>query len=68
MGTLLDNDHLGVHQDSRGLFCQAAFQTAIPQQVLVQGVVPPQVQDFAFPFVELYEVCVCLFLQLLEVL
>ena len=38
-----------------------------PQHILVHGVVPPQVQDLALAFVELHEVPVSPFLQLVEV-
>ncbi|GAB0175715.1 cAMP-dependent protein kinase inhibitor alpha [Grus japonensis] len=50
-------------QDPQVLFCQAAFQLGSPQHVLVPGVVPPQVQDFPLPFVELHEVPDSPFLQ-----
>ena len=42
---------------------RAAFQLAGPQPVYICGVIPPQLQDFVFPFVELYEVPVGPFLQ-----
>ena len=59
-GTLLAHILLHVHHDPQILLCQAAFQ---PQHGLVHRVVPPQVQDSAFPFVELQEVPFCWFLQ-----
>lgn len=31
------------------LFCRPVFQLVGPQYVLLPGVIPPQVQDFAFP-------------------
>ncbi|KAK4828339.1 hypothetical protein QYF61_026000 [Mycteria americana] len=71
-GTLLAHVQLGVHQDPQVLVCQAAFQTDSPQSVLVHGVsspghgIPPQVQDFALPLVELHEVPVSPFLQPVE--
>ncbi|GAB0181886.1 cAMP-dependent protein kinase inhibitor alpha [Grus japonensis] len=55
------------YRDSQGLFCQAAFQLSSPQYVLVDGVVPPQAQDFALPLVELCEIPVSPFLQPVEV-
>ncbi|KAK4806786.1 hypothetical protein QYF61_005582 [Mycteria americana] len=66
-GTLLAHVQPGVHQDPQVLFCQAAFQLGGPQHVLVPGVVPLQGQDFALPLVELHEVPVSPFLQLVEV-
>jgi len=41
---------------------------AAPQYVLVHGVVSPQVQNFALPFVDLHEVPISPFLQPLQVL
>ncbi|KAK4832039.1 hypothetical protein QYF61_020554 [Mycteria americana] len=49
------------------LFCQAAFQLAGPQHILVPGVVPSQVQDFALFLVELHEIPVGPLLQPVEV-
>ena len=66
-GTLLAHVQLGVHQDPHVLFCKAAFQPVGPQHVLVDGVVPPQVQDFALPLVEQHEAPVSPFLQLVQV-
>lgn len=54
---------LGVHQEPQILFCKAAFWTVDFQHVLVAGVIPQQVQDFALLIVELYEVPVSPFLQ-----
>jgi len=48
------------------LFCKAAFQPVIPLHAVMPGVVPPQVQDFALPLVDMHEVPVRLFLQLVE--
>jgi len=44
-------------------FCQAAFQPAGPQHVLVPGAVPPQGQDFTLPFAGPRAVPAGLFLQ-----
>ena len=52
-GTLLAHDQLGAHQGLQGFSCKAAFQPGSPPHVLVPGVVPPQVRDFALPLVEL---------------
>ena len=43
--------------------CTAAFQLGVPQRVLVQGLVPSQVRDFALPRGELHEGPVSPFLQ-----
>jgi len=51
----------------QGLFCRVVFQTGGFQSVFVHVVVPPQVQDFAHPIVELYEVSVSPLLQLVKV-
>lgn len=40
----------------------AAFQLGVPQHKLVQGLVPPQVRDFALLLLELHEVSVSPFL------
>ncbi|GAB0186707.1 ectonucleotide pyrophosphatase/phosphodiesterase family member 3 [Grus japonensis] len=53
--------------DSQVLLCRAASQLAGLQHLLVPGVVPPQVQDFALPLVGLHEVPVNPFLQPVEV-
>lgn len=50
------HDQLVIHQKLQLLLCQLAFQMDSAQHVLVPGVIPPQVQDFVLPFVELYEV------------
>jgi len=60
---LLTHVQLGVHQDAQALSCKAAFQMVGAQPVLVPGVVPKQVQDFAHPFSELHEVPIDPFLQ-----
>lgn len=51
-GTLLSHAQLGVHQDG---FCKAVFQLVGPQHILVHGVVPHHVQEFAVHLVELHE-------------
>lgn len=48
-GTLLVYSQLDVYHDPKVLFCKPASQ----QPVLVYGVIPPQMQCSAFPFVEL---------------
>ncbi|KAK4832711.1 hypothetical protein QYF61_025172 [Mycteria americana] len=58
---------LGIEHDPQVLFCQAAFQLGGPQHVLVHGIVPLQVQDFALPLVEPQEVPVSPFLQAVEI-
>lgn len=45
-GALLTHVQLGVYQDPKS-FSAVLFPTGYPQHVLVAGVVPPQVQDFA---------------------
>lgn len=55
---------IAVHQDPQVLLCQPAFQ---PQHGPVHAVVPPWVQDSAFPFVELHEVPLCPLLQPVKV-
>lgn len=47
--TLLAHIQL-VHQDLQVLFCKSPFQLFDTQSVLVNGVIPPQVQDMALPF------------------
>lgn len=56
---------LGVHKDPQVLFYKAAFQLVSPSMYGEEwhGVIPPWVQDFALPFVELQEVPVCPSLQ-----
>lgn len=44
---------VGVHQDLKGLFCKAAFQTDVLKPVLVRGVIPPQGESMTFTLVEL---------------
>ena len=51
---LLARGQLADHQEPKALLCRAALQLFGPQCVLVHEVIPPQVQDFAFPFVELH--------------
>lgn len=55
----MGNVQLVVHQDPRGLFCKAAFHPVSPQPVLVHVFSPLQVQDLAFPIVELQEAPLC---------
>lgn len=62
---MLINVQHGVRQDPQVLFCKAAFQLGGPQ--LVPGVVPSQVQGLALHLVELHEVHISPFLQLVEV-
>lgn len=50
---------------ARVSFCQAALQLGVPEHKLVHGVVPFQRQDVAL--VELHEIPVSLFLQLVNV-
>ncbi|KAF1440525.1 Zinc finger RNA-binding protein, partial [Pygoscelis papua] len=66
-GTLLAHVQLGVRQDPRVLFCQAAFQLGGCQHILVHGVVPRWLQNFALPLVELHEIPIGPFLQPVEV-
>ncbi|GAB0193852.1 mitochondrial enolase superfamily member 1 [Grus japonensis] len=65
--TLLAHVQLAIHQDPQILCSKVAFQLVSHHHVLMPGVVPPQVQDFAFVLVELHEVPVGSFLQPLEV-
>lgn len=46
---------------------QSCFPVGQPQCVLVDGVIPPQVQDFTFSLVELHRITLCPFLQPVEV-
>lgn len=66
--TVLAHSQMGVHQDYQGVLSQAAVQLGSPQCILVPGVAPPSVQDFALPLVKLQEVSVSPFLQPLEVI
>lgn len=50
-------------EDQKVTFLKAAFYTDSPIPVQVQRVIPPQVQDFVFAFVELCEVPVNQFLR-----
>ncbi|KAK4811750.1 hypothetical protein QYF61_005318 [Mycteria americana] len=50
-------------RDRQVLFRKAAFQLGRPRHILLPGVVPPQLQDFALLHIELYEVPVSSFLQ-----
>ena len=64
---MLAHCQLAVHQDPKVLFCETAFQQISPHCVEVPEVIPYERQDFAFLFVELHEVSICLFLQSVEV-
>ena len=66
MGALLAHSQLGVHQDPKPL-CRAAFQLVGSQPVLVPGVIPTQMQDFAFSLVELREIPLILIIQSVKV-
>lgn len=55
-----------VHQGPEVLLRKADF-ICWPQYILVYGVIPPQGQDFSFPFVELHDIHVGPFLQHVEV-
>ena len=66
-GTLLNPGQLLVHQDPQVLFCKAAFQMVGPQPVLLSGVIPTQMQDFAFSLVELREIPLILIIQSVKV-
>ena len=61
------SSQLGVHHDLLEPFLQLLSSQLAHKPVLVHGVIPLQVQDFAFAFVELHEVPVSLFLQPVEV-
>jgi len=60
---LLVHGLLSVHH-----FFKAAFQLVDPQHVLVRGLIPPQVQFFAFSFIELPGIPVNPFLLPVQVL
>lgn len=66
-GVLLVHVQFGIHRNSQILFCRAAFQPVSPQYILVHGDIPPQVQNLAFPFTNLCEVPVSLFLHPIHV-
>lgn len=51
------------HQDSQLILCKATFCLVSPQHVLVHTVIPPCVQNFAFPLNSMR----CLFLLPAEV-
>lgn len=65
-GALLAHVQL-VEQDYQGLFCKAALQAVRPYSVPVDKIIPPQVQGFAFPFVELHKAPLRSFLQLAQI-
>jgi len=56
-----------ITEDLHVLFCQTALQPGGSQHVLVPGVVPPLLQDFALSLLELHEVPVSPFLHPVEV-
>lgn len=56
-----------VYQDHQVAFLKVAVYTAVPKLVQLQRVIPSQVQDLAFTFVEAFEVSVNPFLQLVKV-
>jgi len=56
-----------VHQNLMVLLCRSVFQLVILQHVLLPGVIPPQVQDFAFSLRSLHESPLCSNLQPAEV-
>lgn len=64
---LLAHGHLDVHQDPQVLFCRLAPQQVSPQSGLVCVVIPPQVEDPLFAFVEFQTVHLCPSLQPAEV-
>lgn len=51
-----------------GPFLQSCFPTGQPPHCTVSRVIPPQVQEFAIPSVDLPNIPVTLFLQLVEFL
>ena len=52
---------------TRALLSQAAFQLVSLQTVQVHGIIPHQMQGFAFPFNDSHINSLCPFLQLVEV-
>ncbi|PKU46224.1 hypothetical protein llap_3448 [Limosa lapponica baueri] len=66
-GTLLPHGHPVVHQDSQVFFHKAALQHVSPQPVLVQEVIPPQVQHPRLALVEFHQVPLCPTLQPVQV-
>lgn len=65
--TLLAHVLLDIHQYPQVHFNRAAFQLDGTQHILVHGVVPSPVQEFAFLHGDLHEVPVSLFLQPTEI-
>ena len=61
-GTLLAHGQPVIHQDTQVALHRAALQQVHPDPVLMHGVVPAQVEDPAFAFVEPYQVPLCPFL------
>lgn len=49
------------------LFCKADYQLVIPQPVLMHGVIPLHMQDFALPFIECHEGLIGLFIQTVKI-
>ena len=66
-GKILVQVHLGVHQKSQVFFCQALSQRGGSLHVLMHGIFPPEVQDFALCF-ELHEVPVSPFVHPVKVI
>jgi len=64
---LLLHGQIFVHLDPKVLLHRAAFQTVDHWHVLVPEIIPPQVQDFAFPLAELHEISLDPVLQLVKV-
>lgn len=52
---------------TRALLSQAAFQLVSLQTVQIHGIIPHQMQGFAFPFNDNHINSLCPFLQLVEV-
>lgn len=58
---------LGHHQYILNIFHTATLHVGILQDVMVPGIVPPQVQDFTLSLVELLEIPFSSFLQLMNI-
>jgi len=61
--TLLTHVQVDVHQDSKADSQKTAFCPVSSQPVLLHRVIPPQLQEFIFAFLELHDVSVGSFLQ-----
>lgn len=66
-GTLLTHVQLVGKPDPQVPFYRAVSYTVSPQLVLLHGVISSWMQDLAFPFNELHEVSVTLFLHPVQV-